>query len=80
MFAGVEPERCLKTAEALFAGGIHMLEITFNVKEPEKDENVADCIAAIKEYFGVNVDHMVRDGDVWGSTLWKRAPLGEFPR
>lgn len=48
---GVEPGKCIKTAEALYAGGIRMMEITFDAKAPEKDQTVASCISSIIEYF-----------------------------
>lgn len=48
---GVEPEKTLKVAQALFDGGIRMMEITYNAKAPENDEQVARCIAAVKEHF-----------------------------
>lgn len=46
---GVDADKCLEVADALYAGGIRMMEITFNAKEPQKDERVADCIRTLGE-------------------------------
>ena len=50
---GIETEKCLKVAEALYAGGIRLMEVPFNAKDPAGDQTTADCIAALaKEYEG----------------------------
>ncbi|MCI8818323.1 MAG: bifunctional 4-hydroxy-2-oxoglutarate aldolase/2-dehydro-3-deoxy-phosphogluconate aldolase [Oscillibacter sp.] len=50
---GIETEKCLKVAEALYAGGIRLMEVPFNPKDPASDQTTADCIAALaKEYEG----------------------------
>ena len=49
---GVDPEACLKTAEALYAGGIRMLEVTFNQKNPDSFKDTATAIRRVSETFG----------------------------
>ena len=50
---GIETEKCLKVAEALYAGGIRLMEVPFTPKDPAGDQTTADCIAALaKEYEG----------------------------
>lgn len=48
---GVDPDTCLKVAEALYAGGIRLLEVTFPQKNPELFQATADAIAMIKSAF-----------------------------
>ena len=42
---GVSTEKCMKVAEALYEGGIRLMEVPFNPKDPASDEVIADCIA-----------------------------------
>ena len=42
---GVETAQCIKVAEALYAGGIRLMEVPFNAKDPAGDETTAACIA-----------------------------------
>lgn len=50
---GIEAEKCMKVADALYAGGIRLMEITFNQKDPASFQTTADCIEAIgKKYEG----------------------------
>lgn len=50
---GIGTEKCLKVAEALYAGGIRLMEVPFNAKDPAGDQATADCIAALaKKYEG----------------------------
>lgn len=49
---GVEPEKALKIAEALYAGGIRMVEVTFNQKDPASFEKTAQAIRMIREAMG----------------------------
>lgn len=50
---GADPEQCLKVAQALYDGGIRMMEITYNQKDPSSWQATADTIAAIaKEFAG----------------------------
>ena len=48
---GVESEKCMKVAQALYDGGIRMMEITYNQKAPESWETTANAIGAIAENF-----------------------------
>lgn len=48
---GVEPEKSLKVAQALYAGGIRMIEVTFDQKDEEKQKGTAESIRLISEYF-----------------------------
>ena len=48
---GVETAQCMKVAEALYAGGIRLMEVPFNAKAPESDETTAACIAALAEKY-----------------------------
>ena len=45
---GFAPETCLRLAEAYAAGGIWMVEVTFNQKSPETWKDTAAAIAAIR--------------------------------
>lgn len=47
---GLNPEYMLKLAEALFAGGIDLMEVTFNQSAPDTWENTAIAINAILEH------------------------------
>jgi len=50
---GVGPEQCMKVADALYAGGIRLMEITYNQKGPASFQATADAISAItKAYEG----------------------------
>lgn len=49
---GVDPEQCLKVAQALYDGGIRLMEITYNQKDPASWQTTADTIAAIAKAFG----------------------------
>lgn len=50
---GAEPEQCKAVAKALYDGGIRLMEITYNQKQPESWQSTADVIAALtKEYAG----------------------------
>lgn len=48
---GIESEKCLKVAQALYDGGIRLMEITYNQKVPESWETTAKAIGAIAEEF-----------------------------
>lgn len=48
---GVESEKCLKVAQALYDGGIRLMEITYNQKAPEKWEETACAIGALAKAF-----------------------------
>lgn len=48
---GADPEQCLKVAQALYDGGIRLMEITYNQKDPAFWQTTADTIAAIAREF-----------------------------
>lgn len=48
---GMEPEICVKLAEAFYAGGINMIEVTFNQAKPDEFYKTAEAIRAIREKF-----------------------------
>ncbi len=49
---GVYGEDCVKLAEALYEGGIRMMEITFDHSKPELLHRTSDTIQAVKQYMG----------------------------
>lgn len=48
---GIEPEQSLNVAKALYEGGIRMVEVTFDQKDKEKQQEAAESIRLIAEYF-----------------------------
>ena len=48
---GFAPDTCLRLAEAYAAGGIVLVEVTFNQREPETWKDTARAIRAIRERF-----------------------------
>ena len=48
---GIEPEKCLKVAQALYEGGIRMMEITYNQRDPESWKTTAASIGEIAKAF-----------------------------
>lgn len=48
---GVAPEKCLNVADALYAGGIRLMEITFDQKDIASHQNTANSIRAICEKY-----------------------------
>ena len=48
---GVETEKCMKVAQALYDGGIRLMEITYDQRKPESWETTAKTIGAIAEEF-----------------------------
>lgn len=48
----VEPAQYMKIADALYAGGIRLMEITYDQRDPASFQTVADAIAAIGEAYG----------------------------
>lgn len=49
---GVEPEKCVKAAKAICAGGVLLVEVTFNQQKPESFSETAAAISAVKEALG----------------------------
>ncbi len=48
---GANAEQAMKVADALYAGGIRLLELTFNMKQPELNPMTASAIKAIGEKY-----------------------------
>jgi 2-dehydro-3-deoxyphosphogluconate aldolase/(4S)-4-hydroxy-2-oxoglutarate aldolase len=48
---GVESSRCMKVAEALYQGGIRLIEITYNQSAPETWKNTASAIGEVADAF-----------------------------
>lgn len=44
---GVDPVRCMKVADALYEGGIRLMEVTYNQNAPDSFQATADAIQAI---------------------------------
>ncbi len=49
---GVEKENIIKTAEALYEGGIKLIEVTFNQKDPDRLTKTAELISMINDEMG----------------------------
>lgn len=50
---GISREKCLQTAKALYDGGVRLMEVPFNAKNPASDEETAATIAElVKAYAG----------------------------
>lgn len=48
---GVESEKCLKVAQALYEGGIRLMEITYDQKNPQSWQQTAESIGAVAKAF-----------------------------
>lgn len=48
---GIEASKCLKTAEALYQGGIRLMEITYDQSNPESWTATAEAIRRLTETF-----------------------------
>lgn len=48
---GFEPDVCLKLAEAYYKGGIELVEVTFNQKDPDSWKDTASAIKSISNRF-----------------------------
>ena len=48
---GVEKEKCIRVAQALYDGGIKLMEITYDQKHPESWEQTAQAIGAVAQAF-----------------------------
>lgn len=53
---GVYGGDCIRLAEALYAGGIRLLEVTFDQKKPEDHIKTADTIRSLTEKLGDKMD------------------------
>ena len=49
---GMDKEKTVKIARALYEGGVRFIEVTFNQKYPERFHETTDCIRAIREEMG----------------------------
>lgn len=49
---GIKSDAIIPLAEAMHAGGIRALEITYNASKPAEDEEVAENIKKLTEHFG----------------------------
>ena len=49
---GLPQEQCVSVAQALYEGGIRMIEVTFDQKSPESFLTTADTIRAINQHMG----------------------------
>ena len=50
---GAEPEQCVRVAQALYQGGIRLMEVTYDQRRPETWQATADVIGALaREYAG----------------------------
>ena len=52
---GIQPEKCVSVAEALYKGGVHMMEITFDQSKPDALENTTASIASVIRKFGKDI-------------------------
>ncbi len=52
---GVEKEKIVETARALYEGGINLIEITFNQADPERQRDTTDSIKMIYDALGDRV-------------------------
>lgn len=48
---GVESEKCMKVAQALYDGGIRMMEVTYDQKKPDSWKSTAKAIGDIAKAF-----------------------------
>lgn len=52
---GVEPDKCVALAKALYAGGIGLMEFTFNQKDPDSFGDTAAAIGCVHDELGEKV-------------------------
>ena len=48
---GASVDACLKVADALYAGGVRLMEITFNHKNPDSYKDTAEAIKQVAEKY-----------------------------
>lgn len=48
---GFAPDKCLRIAQAIYEGGIDLIEVTFDQKNPDSFAGTAEAISAIDKYF-----------------------------
>lgn len=49
---GITPEQCLQAAQALYDGGIRLMEVTFDQKDPQKQAQTLLAIESLCRHFG----------------------------
>ena len=52
---GLKPEYMLRLADALYAGGIDLMEVTFNQKQPDTWKDTAEAIRAVGQHMAGKV-------------------------
>ena len=50
-----DKEQCIRLAQAIYEGGIDLIEVTFNQSAPERFSDTTNAIAAISEHLGDKV-------------------------
>lgn len=50
-----EPKQCVKLAQALYAGGINMIEVTFDQSRPDAYAETTEAIRVIRDHFAGEV-------------------------
>ena len=68
---GVYGDDCIRLAEALYAGGIELIEVTFDQANPELQKKTSECIRMINEKFAGRV--LAGAGTVTSSELVQEA-------
>lgn len=48
---GIAADKCMKVADALYEGGIRLMEVTFNPQDPASFATTVSCIKAISEKY-----------------------------
>jgi len=52
---GIQESKLIKTVEALYNGGIKLVEVTFNQSDPNCNQTLSKQITMLKEHFGDNL-------------------------
>jgi len=66
---GVESEKCIRIAQALYDGGIRLMEITYDQKHPEGWEDTARTIGAVgKAFEGKMYDFIYSSQMLWSGS------------
>ena len=75
---GMEAKDCLRVAQALYDGGIRLMEITYDQRDPAQWAKTADAIGKIAEAFEGRM--LVGAGTVTTPELVTRAASSSSPR
>ena len=54
---GVYGDDCIRLAEALYAGGIELIEVTFDQANPALQKKTSECIRMINEKFAGKISN-----------------------